>query len=110
VKLLLDQNLSHHLVAALQSEFPGSAHVRDLGLERADDATLWDFARGSGHTIVSKDVDFHQRSFLHGHPPKVVWLRLGNSSTGQILETLRAHFAHLREFDRDPDASFLILS
>jgi predicted nuclease of predicted toxin-antitoxin system len=33
---------------------------------------------------VSKDTDFHQRSFLFGGPPKVVWIRLGNCSTEDI--------------------------
>ena len=32
MKLLFDQNLSHKLVGELVKEFPGSAHVRDLGL------------------------------------------------------------------------------
>ena len=32
MKLLLDQNLSHRLVAALADVFPGSVHVRDVGL------------------------------------------------------------------------------
>ncbi|MFN2406960.1 MAG: hypothetical protein ABR594_12965 [Pyrinomonadaceae bacterium] len=27
---------------------------------------------------MSKDSDMHQRSFLLGAPPKVVWVRLGN--------------------------------
>jgi predicted nuclease of predicted toxin-antitoxin system len=25
--------------------------------------------------IVSKDSDMHQRSFVFGHPPKVIWVR-----------------------------------
>jgi len=33
-----------------------------------------------GFVIVSKDSDFQQRSLLYGNPPKVVWIRLGNSS------------------------------
>ncbi len=72
MKLLFDQNLSHRLVAALADTFPGSSHGRDFDLERADDATVWEFAKSNGYTIISKDNDFHQRSFLYGHPPKVV--------------------------------------
>ena len=58
VKLLFDQNLSHRLVATLARQFPGSVHVRDLGLQHADDATIWEFAKADGYTIVSKDDDF----------------------------------------------------
>lgn len=44
MKLLLDQNLSHRLVSSLQSQFAGSAHVRDFGLQRAGDAEVWALA------------------------------------------------------------------
>ena len=110
MNLLFDQNLSHRLVAALADSFPASAHVRDFDLQRADDATIWEFAKNKEFTIVSKDNDFHQRSFLYGHPPKVVWLRLGNCSTEQVAETLRQSAHHLSAFDADPQAAFLVLS
>jgi predicted nuclease of predicted toxin-antitoxin system len=72
VKLLLDENLSPRLVGSLSDVFPGSVHVRDFGLARADDAAIWDYARDHDLTIVSKDSDFHQVSFLRGPPPEVV--------------------------------------
>jgi predicted nuclease of predicted toxin-antitoxin system len=110
VKLLLDENLSHRLLAAIQSDFPDSAHVRDVGLERADDATIWAFAQEHCYTILSKDADFHQRSFVYGQPPKVVWLRVGNCTTEHVLAILRRHFDDLRQFDQNQEAAFLILS
>jgi predicted nuclease of predicted toxin-antitoxin system len=110
VKLLLDQNLSHRLCATLRQEAFSCVHVRDLGLERADDETIWNFARQEGYVIVSKDEDFHQRSFLHGHPPKVVWLRVGNCSTDDIAKVIRLHLADLVAFDTDPETALLVLS
>ncbi len=38
MKLLFDANLSHRLAEAVASEYPGSIHLRDAGLQRADDA------------------------------------------------------------------------
>ncbi len=110
VKLLLDQNLSHRLVTTLADTFPASEHVRDFDLQRADDASIWEFAKSNGYTIVSKDNDFHQRSFLYGYPPKVVWLRLGNCSTEQVAETLLENARHLSAFEADRQAAFLVLS
>lgn len=110
MKLLFDQNLSHRLVFEFQSAFPESAQVRELGLERADDNAIWEFAREQGFTIISKDADFHQRSFVHGHPPKVIWLRVGNASTQQVLEALRVHVDDIQKFIAEGEASFLILS
>ncbi|MBZ5546083.1 MAG: DUF5615 family PIN-like protein, partial [Acidobacteriia bacterium] len=80
MKLLFDQNLSPRLVQALASVYPDSVHVRDCGLQHADDESVWEFAGRNGFTIVSKDSDFRQRSFLFGFPPKVIWVRLGNCS------------------------------
>jgi predicted nuclease of predicted toxin-antitoxin system len=109
VKLLFDQNLSHKLIASLADEFPGSAHVRDCALHDADDTAVWEFARANGYAIVSKDDDFKQRSFLMGCPPKVVWLRLGNCTTREVLEVLRRHARDLVAFDSDPTAAFMAL-
>ena len=84
-RLLFDENLSHFLVDLLAADFPGSAHVRDCGMKGADDADVWRYAAQNGFTIVSKDGDLHQMSLLYGAPPKVIWLRVGNCRTDEVL-------------------------
>ena len=101
MKLLFDQNLSPRLVEAIADLFPGSAHVQSLGLDRTPDAPLWDFARDNGFVIVTKDVDFSDRSVLLGHPPKVVWVRLGNCTTSEIESALRSHHRQIEAFEED---------
>ena len=101
--------LSHKLVGRLADVFPGSEHVRSLNLHRAGDAQVWEYARINALAIVSKDEDFHQLSFLHGPPPKVVWVRLGNCTTSDIEHLLRRSRADLAQFDADETGAFLIL-
>ena len=84
MKLLFDQNLSPRLVTMLVDLFPGSEHVQSVGLGEAADASVWEFARNNAFVIVTKDVDFSDRSALAGHPPKIIWIRLGNCSTAEI--------------------------
>ena len=110
MKLLFDQNLSHRLVELLRDVFPDSNHVRNVGLSEADDRAIWSFAMENGFTIVSKDDDFHQLSFLHGAPPKVIWLRLGNCSTTEIASCMRTRFEQVTAFDADLESTFLSLS
>ncbi len=110
MKLLFDENISARLVESLRVEFPDSAHVKDIGLQSAEDETIWNFAKNEDFTIVSKDSDFHQRSFLLGPPPKVIWIGCGNSSTLTIEEILRAHAKDIQSFHEDPKAAFLVLS
>jgi predicted nuclease of predicted toxin-antitoxin system len=110
VKLLFDQNLSFKLVARLIDLFPGSAHVREFNMQTADDEAVWDFAKTNGFTIVSKDDDFHERSFVRGAPPKVIGIGLGNCSTDQIESLLRWRVDKIRDFDVDQQGAFLLLS
>jgi predicted nuclease of predicted toxin-antitoxin system len=109
VKLLFDQNLSHNLVRVLLDLFPGSLHVREAGLKAADDQQVWEFAKRSGMVIISKDSDFQQRSFLYGHPPKVIWVSLGNCRTIQVEELIRRRLDEIAAFEQDDQAAFLIL-
>jgi predicted nuclease of predicted toxin-antitoxin system len=110
VKLLFDQDLSPRLVGLLTDLYPGSTHVRDVGFEKADDQVVWDYSIGYGLTIVTKDADLHQMSFLYGHPPKVVWIQRGNCSTDEIEMLLRSRHNDLMAFDGDPVSSFLALN
>jgi predicted nuclease of predicted toxin-antitoxin system len=55
---------------------------------QSDDQSIWNYPRAKGLVIVSKDADFAERSFLHGHPPKVVWIRTGNWSKLEMQRLL----------------------
>ena len=110
MKLLFDQNLSHKLVRRLADLFPDSVHVRDVGLKTAPDPLVWEYAKTNDLMIISKDSDFHQRSFLYGFPPKVIWVRLGNCSTADVERVLRTNFDIIKLFYEDKYATFLSLS
>lgn len=110
MKLLFDQNLSPWLCRRLADRFPDSVHVREIGLRDAEDAVIWDYAAQHGFAIVTKDADFRQRSFVLGHPPKIVWLRLGNASTNAIEALIRDRATQIEEFLADEENSFLSLA
>jgi len=109
MKLLFDHNLSDRLVSALAGTYPGSMHVRQVGLASASDEAIWQFAKQQAAVITSKDSDFYYRSTLFGHPPKVIWIRLGNCTTDQVEALLRARTSELAAFENDAAASFLML-
>ena len=109
MKLLLDENLSRHLIGRLEDCFPDSAHVSSVGLLSASDDEIWQYARQHEFIIVSKDSDFHQRSFLYGPPPKVIWIALGNASTQQIEELLRSHTRNVRQFQDQTQTAFMVI-
>ena len=71
---------------------------------------VWDHAKQQSFMIVSKDADFHQRSFVYGFPPKVVWVQLGNCTTTDVEQVIRKNFAAIKEFYDDAETAFLVLS
>ena len=103
MKLLLDENLTFRLVRALQAEYPGSCHVKDVDLMETNDMLVWQWAQRNGFAILTQDVDYEQLASLRGHPPKVIYLRFGNSSLLNLLNLLN----QLRHY-RDVIAAFLL--
>ena len=91
MKLLFDQNLSFKLCRQLADCFPESNQVRLLGLDRADDVAVWQYAAESGFALMTLVVDFAEMAALRGPPPKVIWLRCGNQRTATIEALLRRH-------------------
>jgi predicted nuclease of predicted toxin-antitoxin system len=110
VKLLLDENLSDRIIPKIIDLYPQSDHVKTLGLTNTDDAVIWEYAKTHNFIIVSKDADFHQRSLLYGHPPKFIYLRLGNSPTFKIVGILRNNFTQIILFSQRDKESILVLS
>ncbi len=109
VRLFFDEPLSEELCGLLADIFPGSLHVRLLGQGGAADSTVWDLARTHGCLLVSKDEDFHRLAILLGAPPKFVWIKLGNCSTGDIAELLRRRHGDIVRFSELDDATVLEL-
>lgn len=110
MKLLLDENLSDRIINKIIDLYPDSQHVKTLGLINTDDTLIWEFAKFNGFVIVSKDSDFHQRSLLYGHPPKFIYLRIGNSPTSKIVQILRDNFSIIMEFYNSEIDSILMLN
>ena len=109
MKLLLDENLSDRIVQPVADLFPGSTHIKAVGLMEADDSVIWAWAKQHGFTIVSKDTDFHQRAILFGHPPKFIWLRVGNCPTSLIVALLRSRSDLIGQFIKSDIEGLLVL-
>jgi len=109
-KLLLDENLAGRLVGALSDLYPGSVHVADVGLAATRDRAIWTYAAANGFVLVTKDEDFHRLSILHGAPPKVVWIGLGNCSTADVERLLRRRHGGIVRFLEHAEATFLALA
>lgn len=71
---------------------------------------IWEYAKLNELTIVTKDDDFRQRSFVHGAPPKVIWVQLANCRTDEVAATLRANAVNIDAFAPSEAAALLVLT
>jgi len=103
MKLLLDQNISYRIVSKIQDIYPDSRQVRELGLENLKDLAIWYYAKDNEYCIVTFDSDFYDLGLIKGSSPKVIWLRIGNTSTQNIEKVLRQNFDLIKTFLTDPN-------
>ena len=77
MKLLLDQNLSSRLVQELSALYAESAHVRDIGLHRADDESVWRYAAEHALTLLGLLRTHHPEILAFNEDSEAAFLALG---------------------------------
>ena len=98
MKLLFDQNISFRIIKKIEDILPFASQVRLLGLENSTDIDIWDYAKKNDYTIVTFDTDFYDISLIKGTPPKIIWLRIGNTSTNNLVICIQNNFDLIKEF------------
>lgn len=51
--------------------------------------------------MITFDADFYDLVTLYGHPPKMIWLRTGNTSTQNLGKIITNHFEIIESFLTD---------
>jgi len=98
MKLLLDQGLPRSTVERLQSVGIGSAHVGQIGLARAPDSEIVEYAREHGNVVVTLDADFHAIMALSGaNMPSIIRIRIEGLKADPLAALLGTVIANCRE-------------
>ncbi|MGK0310164.1 MAG: putative nuclease of putative toxin-antitoxin system [Lentimonas sp.] len=101
MKIWLDAHLSPAIAKFLNEEFLNekflveAVSLRSLGLRDSDDETIFMKAREADVVFFTKDADFVELLERFGNPPKVVWLRVGNTSNQEMKRILLASFKNI---------------
>jgi predicted nuclease of predicted toxin-antitoxin system len=98
VRLLFDQNISFRIISKIKLKFPEAKQVRELGIENYSDLEIWKFAKEKEYTIVTFDGDFYDLSNFKGFPPKIIWLRFGNTKTDFIASIINSRLSIINDF------------
>ena len=100
MRLIPDENISWRLKKLIPNWdiLPANEIKRSSKLT---DFTIWQFAAKNNYTILTFDEDFVELQNLFSFPPKVIWLRTGNTSTNYIATLLIQHEDQINNFLED---------
>lgn len=95
----LDAHFSPRLAEWMQDVLGHEAQpIRDMGLRNAEDDEIFDRGREEDVTLMTKDRDFADMVSRKGSPPRVIWLRCGNTSEERLKDLLEKHLNEALEF------------
>ncbi len=84
MRFLVDAQLPPALAKWIADKGYSASAFRDQGLRNSDDGSIVNFSTASDWVVVTKDENIVERALGRKDGPRVVWLRIGNS-TNRVL-------------------------
>ncbi len=84
MRFLVDAQLPPALAKWIADKGYSASAFRDQGLRNSDDVSIVNFSTASDWVVVTKDENIVERALGRKDGPRVVWLRIGNS-TNRVL-------------------------
>lgn len=98
MKFWFDAHLSPSIPKWITEEFGYEAYsLRGLGLRDEEDHVIFRKAKEEDVIFVSKDSDFKDYLDKYGSPPKLIWLRCGNTSNIELKRIFRLLLTDIME-------------
>ena len=108
MRVLIDQNISFRIIARLETHFSNISHVKDHDLVDASDVVIFKYAKENDIiAILTLDEDFDNIQLVHKSPPKIIRLRIGNSTITEQAAVLIAKYSIIERFLSQEDQDYL---
>lgn len=85
MRFLVDAQLPPALARWLGERGCSASAARDEGLRESDDGSICRYAISGDWIVVTKDEDLVERALASPGGPRVVWLRIGNSTNRELF-------------------------
>lgn len=97
VRFLIDVNLPYFFGLWNNDSF---LHQIDLD-KKATDSNIWEYAIKNNLTIITKDSDFSSRILLSNPPPKVIHIKIRNTSMKEFHRIIHSHWSSILEMNQN---------
>lgn len=93
MKIIVDAQLPRRLAIWLSEKGFDAIHTLDLpDKNRTSDAEISALSIQEKRIVISKDSDFYDRYFSHLEPYKLIFLTIGNMSSGELISLFELNF------------------
>jgi len=62
----------------------------------SSDSEIWELALKESLIIITKDEDFQMRATVNTASPKIIWVRLGNSTKKVLLKAFEEKWGRIK--------------
>lgn len=97
MRFLIDVQLPGTLARWLRGRELDAVHVLERNLGRTDDRELWDLANKENRIFISKDEDFFILAMRPKDQVRLLWVRLGNCRTKDLLQRLNREWPQIEK-------------
>lgn len=90
IRILLDQGLPRRTPFHLKNEYWDVLHTGDIGLSKATDSEILEYARNNQRIIITLDADFH--AFLavtNAESPSVIRIRIEGLKAMELARLIK---------------------
>ena len=101
MRFLADMGVSQYIVQWLRKNGDDAVHLRDEGLQKLPDSTIFEKAHSEGRVVLTFDLDFGEiAAYSRGRIVSVNLLRLHNTRTPHVIQRLGSALEFRRELER----------
>lgn len=85
MKFLVDAQLPGTLARWLRGRGCDAVHVLEREMSRIEDVSIWETCACEERILITKDVDFFILATRPGDTGRLLWLRMGNCRTQDLI-------------------------